>query len=341
MSGVAQLLGAALFWNGVTWLVAVPFVVFAENAPWYIYLFFSLFVLVGAWLAIVAVRRILAGMKLHRPQISVSMQPLLLGEEFTGQFEQLAKSHANINRVTVKLVCRESTTYTAGTTTNTVTKDVFTQVAELPDQDRADAATPLRGEFRFRIPSDAMHCFRASNNVVEWLIETHTDIHGWPDYTASFSLEVAPGRFRPDSAIFRRKLTRQDEGMSASLQILLDPGDCGVPGRPEHFAPGERLTGHIVATVDEPTNCRGLTVTIGWHTEGRGTKDSQPHFEDTLHEGPIEPGGQRFPFVTTLPEGPLSYAGHYVNVVWHVRARLDLAWRIDPKVERTFYLSLP
>jgi Arrestin (or S-antigen), N-terminal domain len=130
--------------------------------------------------------------------------------------------------------------------------------------------------------------------------------------------------------------------MSVALAIELDTASANGrgPDHRDHYAPGEPISGHVLAIAGEPTNCRRLTVEIGWHTEGRGDKDAETHFETTLHEGPIEPGEQRFPFAATLPEGPLSYAGHYVNIVWQVNARLDLAWRFDPKAERTFYLAL-
>jgi hypothetical protein len=197
--GGCALLAVALFWNGITWGVGIPLIVLI-HPPWFLYAFMSIFALVGVGLLFAVVKKFLAAAKLHRPRITVSMQPLLLGEEFTGRFEQMAKSHANINRVSVKLVCRETATYRAGTNTTTVHKDVLTEEAELPDLERADPITPLQGEFRFRIPDDAMHCFEASNNRIEWLIETHTDVQGWPDYKASFALAVAPGRSRSDEA---------------------------------------------------------------------------------------------------------------------------------------------
>ena len=39
-----------------------------------------------------------------------------------------------------------------------------------------------------------MHSFQARNNKIQWLVETRTEIAGWPDYTSAFALEVAPRR---------------------------------------------------------------------------------------------------------------------------------------------------
>lgn len=157
-----------------------------DGLPWFVFLFIGLFAAIGLWLAFVAIKQLLASMKFELPQVTVSFQPFCLGEEFTGRFHQAAKSHATINRVLIKLICRETATYTAGTSTTTVTEDVFTKELELQDVQRADAVNAIQGEFQFRIPADGMHTFVADNNSVEWLIETDTDVQGWPDYKASF-----------------------------------------------------------------------------------------------------------------------------------------------------------
>jgi hypothetical protein len=43
-----------------------------------------------------------------------------------------------------------------------------------------------------------MHTFSAPDNKVSWLIEIHTDVADWPDYSSSFELSVA-ARLAPHS----------------------------------------------------------------------------------------------------------------------------------------------
>lgn len=188
------LLVIAFFWNAVSYAVAGGLWLTKDNIPWFAWLIITLFPLVGLVLLIAAVRRLMAEAKLHPPQVTVAIQPLYLGEELTGRFDQTAKSHAIINNVTVKLICRESAIYRSGTDTRTVTHDVLSEEFTLPGVQNADAQTGLHGEFRFRIPEEAMHSFSAHRNKIQWLLETHTDVAGWPDYKATLALEIAPQR---------------------------------------------------------------------------------------------------------------------------------------------------
>jgi hypothetical protein len=56
------------------------------------------------------------------------------------------------------------------------------------------SSTPdvIRGEFEFTIPEDAMHSFVAADNRIDWLLQVHTDVAGWPDYNSDVALQVAP-----------------------------------------------------------------------------------------------------------------------------------------------------
>lgn len=126
-----------------------------------------------------------------------------------------------------------------------------------------------------------------------------------------------------------------------TLHIELDPGPWSEPDLLDHRVVGGTVSGRLRMTADEMIECRKLSVAVGWHTEGTGDTDSETVFETTVHEGEIYPGDQEFPFSCDLPDGPISYAGHLINVIWSVSARLDLAWKRDPTAEQLFFLSLP
>lgn len=125
------------------------------------------------------------------------------------------------------------------------------------------------------------------------------------------------------------------------LDIELDPGPWNDPQWAEFRAAGDSVSGRVLLFVDDLISCRRLLVSVGWHTEGRGDRAEGTCGEETLLEGELHPGEHTFPFSFRLPAGPISYAGHYVNIVWQVAARLDLAWKRDPKAERRFQLTLP
>lgn len=128
---------------------------------------------------------------------------------------------------------------------------------------------------------------------------------------------------------------------SPELTVELDPGPWNDPEWDGFYAVEGRITGRVRVTADEATTCRRLFASLAWHTEGRGDKDEQIVRELTLAESEIRAGESSHEFQFDLPTGPVSYAGHYINIIWAVRAQLDLAWKFDPKAEARFHLTLP
>jgi hypothetical protein len=102
-------------------------------------------------------------------------------------------------------------------------------------------------------------------------------------------------------------------------------------------AAGGTLAGHVVCHASEAVAAKAVTLTVGWQAHGRGNRDMHVAHEATLHSGAIN-GEQRLPFSVALPNGPVSFHGELVNVEWFARARIDLAWEIDPTFEATFTL---
>lgn len=160
----------------------------------------SIFALVGAICLAGATTKFLASMRLEPPSLTLSVSPLFLGESFHGELVQRVKKPASINAVTVTLICREWVQYTQGTSTHTQTHDVYTVKNTLDVSGIVEPPDSIRGHVEFQIPEEAMHSFSASNNRVDWLIEVHTDIADWPDYSSKFELSVA-ARFAKQSEV--------------------------------------------------------------------------------------------------------------------------------------------
>jgi len=198
--GGCAMLFFALFWNTIVFGIGYA-LINDDNAPFFAKMMVGLFALIGIGIAFFAVSTLLAQTRLGPPQLTISAQPLRLGEPFTGLFSQKVKSGANVNKVKVTLICRESATYRHGTNRSTATHDVLTVETILLEDVSIGAGEELTGEFAFTIPEDGMHTFDGGDNEISWLLETHTDVAGWPDYSAVYSLIVAAQRHVPGEEV--------------------------------------------------------------------------------------------------------------------------------------------
>src|SRR5690554_6767376 len=106
------------------------------------------------------------------------------------------------------------------------------------------------------------------------------------------------------------------------------------------YTPGQVIRGVVTVAVDSDVKCNGLSVDLVWRTHGRGNRCSQIATGLILFEGQWTAGQEiSYPFELTLPNGPMSYHGHYLNVDWYVLARADIPWAIDPKAEQEILLE--
>ena len=106
------------------------------------------------------------------------------------------------------------------------------------------------------------------------------------------------------------------------------------------YHPGDEITGRVEVLVDADCRCDGLSVALGWHTHGKGNDRERDIATDSIFAGEWRAGGRNsYPFSFTVPDGPFTYHGHYLNVDWRVRARADIPWALDPKAEAEIGLS--
>ena len=128
--------------------------------------------------------------------------------------------------------------------------------------------------------------------------------------------------------------------VTPELYLDLDPGPWSQPELADHRPSGGTICGRVRVTVSEPIECRTLVITVGWRIEGRGRKHSETVQGRTLYQGMIDGSEMEYAFSFQLPDGPISYAGHLFGIHWEVHVQLGLAWKVDPKATRKFYLSL-
>jgi hypothetical protein len=107
------------------------------------------------------------------------------------------------------------------------------------------------------------------------------------------------------------------------------------------FTAGSVVSGKVTVSPLESIECRDIVVSIFWSTHGKGNRDKKEL--NTLASGPqrlIAGKDIVIPFSFQLPCAPLTYHGTYVNVDYYVKAKIDLALKLDPSVEKDF-LVLP
>jgi hypothetical protein len=124
------------------------------------------------------------------------------------------------------------------------------------------------------------------------------------------------------------------------IQIEMDPGPWTEGEWVDYRLAGSPVSGRVRIRALEPVRCRGVIVSVGWHTEGKGDTDRAAVFEEIVHQGELSVGEHVFPFAAHLPDSPMSYTGKYIKIVWQVAARIDIALRTDPHLERTFFVTL-
>ena len=126
--------------------------------------------------------------------------------------------------------------------------------------------------------------------------------------------------------------------MAPAIRIELDKSDWDDPRFERYHLAGTQVRGRVIVSAPEPLETKGVRVVAGWRTEGRGDRDEAMAALKTCHRGTIS-GQQEFPFELPVPvDGPISFDGHYIQIVWRVVAIIDLSWKKDPKAEEIFYV---
>ena len=149
------------------------------------------FALVGIGLLAWSVWPAIVGMRVTRPEVSVSNDTVRPGDTFSFSFRQTFKSAAQMRQASFQLVLRETAIYRRGTNTYTVHHDFVAQRVDLPPRP-FQAGEALSDQRYWQIPANAMHTFAATHNRLRWLIAAQVGISGWPDFKEEYEVRVLP-----------------------------------------------------------------------------------------------------------------------------------------------------
>ena len=86
------------------------------------------------------------------------------------------------------------------------------------------------------------------------------------------------------------------------------------------FVPGDRVRGRVSWTSDEPEPPESVDLRLFYYTAGKGTRDVEI-VDRHRFERPGLSGEQEFSF--QLPEGPYSFSGKLVSLIWALELQLD------------------
>jgi hypothetical protein len=151
-----------------------------------------LFAAVGVGAIAWGLRPAVARMRIGAPDMAISNTRLRVGEEFSVSYRQTWKRAADVNRVVLQLVLRETVRYTRGTETVTENHDEIVQAFESPGR-HFRAGEMINDHPSFRIPETGMHTFTPSgDNRIEWFVKVSVEIARWPDFTREYELIVLP-----------------------------------------------------------------------------------------------------------------------------------------------------
>lgn len=89
------------------------------------------------------------------------------------------------------------------------------------------------------------------------------------------------------------------------MEVVLDEGRAA-------FLPGEELRGAAAWRLE--TAPESLALRLFWYTQGKGTQDVG--IADSLELPPSTEGRREFRF--RLPEGPYSFSGKLISLLWAV-----------------------
>lgn len=118
------------------------------------------------------------------------------------------------------------------------------------------------------------------------------------------------------------------------LSIELDQ-----PNRVYHE--GEKVEGVVHVKVDSSVNCKGLVLSTGWKTHGRGNVASGSVEETTVFSGQWTQG-MHYEYRFSLPAGdwPQTYHGKFLSIDHYVEAKAKIPWAFDPKAATPFMLRV-
>lgn len=148
---------------------------------------------VGVGLLFWIVKPAVMALKVGAPEVEISSDVVHTGDRFQFRFRQPVRQMLDVDRIAVRFLFRESASYSQGTTNRTDTNDQLLWEWEQP-RTHFEAGQSIDLEQSLQILPGAMHSFSAMHNKLQYLVQVHVAIAGWPDFKEDYEVQVAPER---------------------------------------------------------------------------------------------------------------------------------------------------
>jgi hypothetical protein len=111
---------------------------------------------------------------------------------------------------------------------------------------------------------------------------------------------------------------------------MADAGPWTEPGYEQCWPIGGVVSGTVTWSAPQPLKMRLVEVELRWRTEGRGDEDKQSPARQELAKYELPAGESSWRFELQIPaDGPITYEGHLLRILWETRAHIDIAWTRD------------
>jgi hypothetical protein len=145
----------------------------------------------GGFLLYKLLNPVVAKAKVEPAELIVSKDTIRVGETFRVTYRQGFKLAADVEKIQIQFVLRETATYRRGTNTYTAVHNHPHFEQTYPGR-RYENGQRFEDSIELAIPKDSMHTFIASRNTLRWFIHIEIDFAKWPDYKEDFEIRVLP-----------------------------------------------------------------------------------------------------------------------------------------------------
>ena len=114
------------------------------------------------------------------------------GDSLPVRMEFMPGDAVDITRITAELHGEERATAGSGSNSVTYRHDIHKSEIVLAEGARYRAGERVKLAGSVPVPDVEAYSFSASDNDVEWSLEMHVDIPGWPDWTETVQLRMVP-----------------------------------------------------------------------------------------------------------------------------------------------------
>ncbi len=104
------------------------------------------------------------------------------------------------------------------------------------------------------------------------------------------------------------------------------------------IAVGGGISGRAMWVPERQVQVRGLVAQVRWRTEGRGIVNNAVVWQQTTPVGMVVIGSPvEIAFAATLPaDGPVSYNGTLLRIIWEVEVHADIPMAADEQAALPF-----